>query len=672
MKNFLRLISFILILTMLSIPNLGVIAAEKQKLFITEVCYNPANKNGSDYMEYIEAVNLSDEAVDLTGGYVTYQNGSGTVKKNRIYTTAKSSLQPGQVAVFAIYGTVEVQVGLGYSSDDEIARMLDAFNEWYGSSVDSESFFVIPKYVSGENTIISNGFNLGNTHTNVTITINDASDTLLASANYNAATYNASSYSIGFSLLDDNTSHVLGTTSKTPGVVQPARYTVREGEDFTETIRFFEYNVCATGGESGESDDVVPDECLLIKNRGDYVLKTVADFDPDVAVFTEFNGAWWNKFQTFLNGEGSKYACWGHSDHDHTFGTQSGHWDTMKMIMYNTEKYNLLDKGYFWVSATPGIKSTYLYPGLQVQSAHCFSWVKLKVKETGATFCVLGIHFAPHTDYVKELNPSFGETAADAINNFEAELVISQMNKIANGIPVIVSGDFNRRENTEAYQILMSGGYEDARNLDRYAEYYKSNFAQFQILDPSDNVDYSRLRLPIDHIMLSEGDFKVEDYAVNLNAINDTYYASDHLPVQAVLTMKYVEPEYDPFTLAEDSALEIRDGYLYVDVEKRTVSDIVNEFMDPENYTWDESATLAGTGVTITYQSDPSNYVTLILMGDINGDGKITTVDYLRLKSYFNGERKLEPPYSIAADMDQSGKLTSADYLRIKRYFNGQ
>ncbi|MDR2556187.1 MAG: endonuclease, partial [Bacteroidales bacterium] len=64
-------------------------------------------------------------------------------------------------------------------------------------------------------------------------------------------------------------------------------------------------------------------------------------------------------------------------------------------IFYKTEKYRVLDKGDFWLSATPDV------PSLSWDATCCnriCSWVKLQEKETKNIFFVFNAHY----DYEKD------------------------------------------------------------------------------------------------------------------------------------------------------------------------------------------------------------------------------------------------------------------------------
>ena len=58
--------------------------------------------------------------------------------------------------------------------------------------------------------------------------------------------------------------------------------------------------------------------------------------------------------------------------------------------------------------------------------------------------------------------------------------------------------------------------------------------------------------------------------------------------------------------------------------------------------------------------------------GDVNGDGKITSSDYVLIKDYIMGNSELSDTAKKAADYNQDGKITSSDYVLIKDYIMGE
>jgi hypothetical protein len=54
------------------------------------------------------------------------------------------------------------------------------------------------------------------------------------------------------------------------------------------------------------------------------------------------------------------------------------------------------------------------------------------------------------------------------------------------------------------------------------------------------------------------------------------------------------------------------------------------------------------------------------VLGDVDGDARMNSIDYLQIKGSLCGVLSLENEFSSAADMDKDGKITSIDYMRIK------
>lgn len=63
--------------------------------------------------------------------------------------------------------------------------------------------------------------------------------------------------------------------------------------------------------------------------------------------------------------------------------------------------------------------------------------------------------------------------------------------------------------------------------------------------------------------------------------------------------------------------------------------------------------------------------LSLVLLGDVNGDGDLSTSDYMIVRKCFAGQYELEGAYFKAADVSRNERMDTADYLRIKSHFAG-
>ena len=60
-----------------------------------------------------------------------------------------------------------------------------------------------------------------------------------------------------------------------------------------------------------------------------------------------------------------------------------------------------------------------------------------------------------------------------------------------------------------------------------------------------------------------------------------------------------------------------------------------------------------------------------MIYGDVNGDGKVTAQDYVKIKNYIMSSTELSGSYKLAADVNNDGSITAVDYVNIKNYIMG-
>ena len=63
---------------------------------------------------------------------------------------------------------------------------------------------------------------------------------------------------------------------------------------------------------------------------------------------------------------------------------------------------------------------------------------------------------------------------------------------------------------------------------------------------------------------------------------------------------------------------------------------------------------------------------TVIIKGDVNGDGLIYATDYVKVKNHIMGKSKLTDAYLMAADINNDGKIYATDYVQIKNHIMGK
>ena len=90
----------------------------------------------------------------------------------------------------------------------------------------------------------------------------------------------------------------------------------------------------------------------------------------------------------------------------------------------------------------------------------------------------------------------------------------------------------------------------------------------------------------------------------------------------------------------------------------------------PSNTT---ASLLTASIFSIVVLGSHTTFIPLVVKkGDTNGDGVVTSADYVRIKNYLRGTVKLDENQKFAADPTGDGTVTSSDYVRIKNYLRSK
>jgi endonuclease/exonuclease/phosphatase family metal-dependent hydrolase len=237
-------------------------------------------------------------------------------------------------------------------------------------------------------------------------------------------------------------------------------------------------------------------------NRKERVTGLILRESPDILCVQEALIAQ----MTYLRKQLADYASAGVGRED---GKEQGEFSA---VFFNHKKYELLDKGDFWLSLTPDV------PNSKDWDAACTricSWVKLKDIQHNNIFFV----FNTHWDHI-------GVEARTR----SAGLITEKIRDIAGKNDVILCGDFNCSLDSKEIQPLLNAepGLRDARSLCK-AEGPAISYAGFKVGEIKGEL--------IDHIFVTKN-IHVNKLRI-LNDNLDGYYFSDHLPVIAGITLKH-------------------------------------------------------------------------------------------------------------------------------------
>ena len=106
-------------------------------------------------------------------------------------------------------------------------------------------------------------------------------------------------------------------------------------------------------------------------------------------------------------------------------------------IFYRTERFDCLENGTFWLSETPEVV------GSRSWNSACrriCTWARLRDRRTGQIF----LHFNTHLDHISEEARQKG-----------AELILSQIEAMGQGLPCFLTGDLNCRADSPAVQAIL-------------------------------------------------------------------------------------------------------------------------------------------------------------------------------------------------------------------------
>jgi endonuclease/exonuclease/phosphatase family metal-dependent hydrolase len=193
-------------------------------------------------------------------------------------------------------------------------------------------------------------------------------------------------------------------------------------------------------------------------------------------------------------------------------------------IFYDTERFEEVDAGGFWLSDTPE-ESSASWGNEVVRTAN---WAVLRCRRTGVAF----LHANTHLDHMSERAREEGNS-----------LIVRQTEEAVENHghpPTIVTGDFNCKPGSAPYEVFHEHGFADtflaAGNSDDEDAYTFHAFKGSRFKPSDTDKPFGR----IDWILLRDtaGRFGVIDHQIPRDADEEAgLYPSDHYPVLADLSI---------------------------------------------------------------------------------------------------------------------------------------
>ncbi len=192
-------------------------------------------------------------------------------------------------------------------------------------------------------------------------------------------------------------------------------------------------------------------------------------------------------------------------------GKQAGEFTS---IFYRKERLEPLEHDTFWLSEQPDVPGSKSW---DTAITRIVTWVKFKDKQNEKEL----YHFNTHFDHR-------GQQARLE----SAKLIWKKIKEIAGDTPVVLTGDFNVRENSDPYAILVGKTeFDGERSQLKDARYVSKTEHEGPTSTITDWKEHRGPESKIDFIFVHNG-FEVLSHKV-LDDKYGYYFPSDHLPILA-------------------------------------------------------------------------------------------------------------------------------------------
>ncbi|MFJ8635730.1 endonuclease/exonuclease/phosphatase family protein [Streptomyces sp. NPDC093568] len=191
-------------------------------------------------------------------------------------------------------------------------------------------------------------------------------------------------------------------------------------------------------------------------------------------------------------------------------GRLHGSRDESMAVYYDSHRLRPTEYDHFWLSDTPDVIGSNTWGAA---FARMVTWVRFRDLTDGREFYVLNTHFDHVSQYARERSAGL---IAERITGFDRAL------------PVVVTGDFNvaAHRNT-VYDTLLGAGLVDTWDTAAERSALYATFHGYKPLTPDgDRIDW----------ILGTPGVTAHRAVINTYA-DDGQFPSDHLPVQAFLTL---------------------------------------------------------------------------------------------------------------------------------------
>ena len=272
-------------------------------------------------------------------------------------------------------------------------------------------------------------------------------------------------------------------------------------------------------------------------------------------------------------------------------------------------------------------------------------------------------------DYT-ELNKAKEAAKAEIDKGWYTDESVAALQEILDNIPTGLTKD--RQNEVDSYtQTIVKATNDLVKKLANYTELQKI----LDLLDNSSSEIYNNTYKNFDEVMSLINAYREETVKNNMALTIDKQAQVDEMTatLQGYIDSLIPEEAKEVFEAKEGSTTVIKNGYIYGLSTGMTRSVFQSKYITYENVTLSYSGNIGrnlGTGTTVTVTSDLTNEVigtyTIIIYGDINGDGAITKLDSAVLSSSLNKKLTLTSAQRLAANLNGDRYVNYVDSTLLK------
>ncbi|MEI8225738.1 MAG: endonuclease/exonuclease/phosphatase family protein [Bacteroidota bacterium] len=240
-------------------------------------------------------------------------------------------------------------------------------------------------------------------------------------------------------------------------------------------------------------------------NRASQVCNFISNEKPDILGMQE---VLWRQYEV-LDSVLTDYSSTGVGRDD---GARAGE---MNPVFFRKERFNMVRTITFWLSDTPEVPGS---RGWGASLPRIVTWMELVDKNNHEHFFYFNTHFAHDSDSARIMS---------------SKILMKEVDKISDGSPFIITGDFNMQPSSKGYAILTGPDESVPLLKDSYVISQKRPLGPAYTFNGfSDKPGTGR----IDYIFVRDG-MKVLDHSIVIKK-EKGIFISDHWPVKSTILMK--------------------------------------------------------------------------------------------------------------------------------------